>query len=145
MWTQAAAERVLRAMASAESLNPLPRRHLLTYRDTRAPGEASNETLPQTGTLAIFRLATGPQPVERPVSVVLGFALPQDKATHFTPPRVRVNSMLCTAIPQIHDSSVVYPVPEEALGDEVHAIEVESANDRPFTVNWVELSIGPVT
>lgn len=143
MWTRTAAEQVLRAMASVESLDLLPRRHLLTYHDTRAPGEASNEMLPQTGTLATFRLATGPKPVGRPVSVVLGFALPQDKAAHFTPPRVRVNSVFCTAIPQVHGSSVVYPVPEEALGDEVHAIEVESANDRPLTVNWVEMSIGP--
>ena len=145
MWTQAAAETYLRAMAAIETLAPLPRRHLLTYRDTRAPGEASNETLPQTSMLATFRLATGPRPAGRLVSVVLGFALPQDKAVHFAPPRVRVNSVLCTAIPQVQGSTVTYPAPAEAPGDEVHVIEVESATDRPFTVNWVEISIGPAT
>jgi hypothetical protein len=143
LWTQSAAEQVLRAMAAVESLDPLPRRHVLTYRDTRAPGEADNETLPQTGTLAVFRLATGPRPAGRAVSVVLGFALPQDKASHLVPPRVRVNTTLCSAIPQVQGTTVTYAVPEEALGDEVHAIEVESADDRPFTVNWVELSVGP--
>jgi hypothetical protein len=51
--------------------------------------------------------------------------------------------VLCTTVPQVQGASVVYLVPAEALGDELHAIEVESANDRPFTVNWVEMSIGP--
>ena len=82
---------------------------MLTYRGTRAPGEASNETLPQAGTLATFRLATGPKPVGRAVSVVLGSALPQDKANHFTPPRIRVNSVLCTAIPQVQGSTSDLP------------------------------------
>ena len=97
--------------------------------------------LPQTGTLAIFRLATGPRPTGRSVSVVLGFELPADRATHLVPPRIRVNSVLCTAIPQVCGSTVIYPVPDDALGDEVHTVEAASANDKPFTVIWVELSI----
>ncbi len=141
VWTQAEANRVLRAMASLDTLAALPRRHLLTYRDTRAPGEAPNETLPASGSLAIFRLQTGPRPTGRRVSVVLGFEMSGDKPTLLTPPRLRVNSVLCTDTPETHGAMVTYPVPEHALADEITTIEVEAEPGKTFKIVWAEVAI----
>ena len=141
LWTQAEGNQLLSAMASPEALAQLPRRHLLTYRDTRAPGEACNETLPQTGTLAIFRLATGPRPVGRRVTVTLGFRLPSEQATFLACPRVRVNSVLCTGAVEVQGANATYVAPTEALADEVTTVEVESVNDKPFTIIWVEVRV----
>ena len=76
------------------------------------PGEAGNEPLPVSGTLAIFRLQTGPRPGGRKVQVILGFELPQDKPTLFAPPAVRVNSILCEGTPRVQGTMVTYDVPE---------------------------------
>ena len=141
MWTQQEAETTLRAMASLETLAPLPRRHILTYADTRAPGEPDNNSLPLTGKLAFFRLQTGPRPSGRRVQVVLGFEPLQEAPVFFKPPTVRVNAVLCRATPQVQGTNITYDVPEEALAAEAHTIEVESADDKPFKVVWVEISI----
>jgi hypothetical protein len=141
MWTQEEANRTLRAMASLETLKVLPRRHLLTYRDTRAPGEAHNETLPASGSLAIFRLQTGPRPTGRRVQVVLGFELPTDKPILLTPPRLRVNSILCEGTPEVQGSLATYAVPEAALADEIHTIEVEADEGKTFKIVWAEIAI----
>ena len=140
-WTQAEANRVLRAMASLDTLQALPRRHLLTYRDTRAPGEAPNETLPASGSLAIFRLQTGPRPTGRRVKVVLGFEMASDKPALLAPPRVRVNSVLCTETPEVQGAMVSYAVPADALADEITTVEVEADAGKSFKIVWVEIAI----
>jgi hypothetical protein len=128
-------------MASLETLAPLPRRHILTYHDTQAPGAPGNTMLPVTGTLAIFRLQTGPKPIGRKVQVVLGFEALQETPFLLKPPSVRVNSVLCTSTPQVQNTALTYDAPDAALAGEAHTIEVESTDGKPFKVIWVEIKI----
>jgi hypothetical protein len=141
-WAQAEAETYVRAMSSLNAVAALPRRHILTYRDTRAPGEPDNDSLPQTGTLAVFRLHTGPRPVGREVRVVLGFEALQDAPFLFKPPVVRVNGVLCAQTPeQVGGTTIAYTVPQHALADEAHTVEIDSDDGKPFTVVWVEMAV----
>lgn len=141
MWNKADAERVFRAMSSVATLDRLSRRHVVTYRDTQAPGEVGNKLLPATGKLAIFRLHTGPRPAGRKVQVVLGFENESPRPALFKPPAVRVHAVLCPGIAQVQGTNAVYDVPGEALGDEIHTVEVESTDGQPFKIVWVEMSV----
>ena len=131
---QAEAIPVIHAMSSLATLDPLPRRHILTYDDTQAPGEPGNTMLPVEGKLAIFRLRTGPRPTGRKVQVTLGFELLQPAPAFFAPPKVRVNGVPCSEHPQQHGTNCIYDVPEDALTDESHTIEIDCVEDKPFKV-----------
>lgn len=141
MWDYEAAKKTLAAMTSLEALSQLPRRHILTYDDTQAPGELRKEALPFTGALGIFRLQTGPRPEGRRIHVVLGFQIPTDKPALFAPPQVRVNAQLLPGIAQVQGQTVMYETPADLMADEQTVIEVEDPDDKPFTLTWVEVAV----
>ena len=126
---------IVRAMGSLDALDKLPRRHALTHRDVRAPGEPSDDPLPASGTACAFRLQTGPKPEGRTVEVLLGL----DPASA-APPEVRVNGVVCPGPPRPRDGALAYRVPAEALADEAHVIETSSP--KPVRIVRVEFAVG---
>src|SRR5262249_37425940 len=123
-------------MAARDSLEALARCHAVTYRDVRAPGEPADNPLPATGARAAFRLQTGPKPNGRKVEVLL------ELAGNVTAPTVRVNGILCPA-PNTQGAGVfVFPVPEAALVDESHVIEVAAADGKSIIIVRVEFFVG---
>jgi hypothetical protein len=120
-------------MARFDTLNQLPRRHAVTYRDVLAPGETPDQPLPATGALCTFRLQTGPKPVGRKVEALV------ELQSEAPPPSLRINGALCDS-PKVENGKVlVYAVPGEALADRCHVLEVMS--DSPVTIVRVEFAV----
>ncbi len=130
----------VRAMASREALDPLARRHAVTYRDVHAPGEAADHPLPTSGGQCAFRVQTGPKPVARKVEVLLELERPREG--ELEPPTVRVNGTPCPAPAKQGAAVFVYPVPDAALADEAHVIETTAAAGKASTIVRVEFAIG---
>ena len=137
-WTKEQYDRTLNAMSSLDELDKLPRRHAVTYRDVRAPGEPADASLPASGNILAFRLQTGPEPAGRDVSVLLELEGEQVAA-----PELRVNGTLCPAPQKQSDAVFVYPVPEKALADEAHVVEAAAPGGNPMKITRVEFAIGP--
>jgi hypothetical protein len=141
-WTSQQFDETLQAMSSLETSQALPRRHIITYREILAPGElvarnarlllpkwSSSELsridspLPMVGSDLIFRLQTGPKPSGRKVQVVIG--LEKDTDTSLVPPKMRVNGVSCSLSDGQDGSTLMtYDVPEEALAEKEHVIEL---------------------
>jgi hypothetical protein len=133
---------LLRQTGSLETLRGKPRRHILTYTDTWAPGEAAASALParlEAGAWRAFRLATGPVDAAlRPV-VRLGLAGAAEGW------KVRVNTVDAVhegvAAPQrpwpkatVH----AWAPPAEAMRAGETVVEVTASS--PGAVEWVEVA-----
>jgi len=123
-WTAEEYKQTLKAMQNLRELQKLPRRHALTYRDTRAPGEPEDKALPAPGPLCVFRISTGPRPIGQTIRVLLELELADNKAP--APPRLRVNSVLCPLISQEEAAVFVFSVPPEAMMEEETVVEAEA-------------------
>lgn len=87
---------LLREVGRADTLTGKPRRHVLTFADTWAPGEARAIPLPQqctAGSWHSFRLATGPVPTARKASARLGIEGMSEAEVAAS--ELRVNGELC--------------------------------------------------
>ena len=135
LWAPEQFAAALRAMRSAEELAKLPRRHPVTYRDVRAPGEPNDDPLPATGTLCSFRLHTGPKPAGRKVELLLELAESSQAAS---PSEVRANGVVCPPAGQ-EGRAFTYTVPDAALADEAHVVEVAAGT--PVTLVRVEFAV----
>ncbi len=122
-----------------------PRRHVLTFADTWAPGEpAAPPQLPLKcgpGKWSAFRLATGPKPAPAPVSVRLGI----DGSSSGW--EVRLNGELCTAAGTVTPSHSspgkplsAFRAPEAAVVRGYNLVEVRAASEA--TIFWVEVMVG---
>ena len=160
-WTAGQYDETLKAMTSLETLQALPRRHAITFRECLAPGELVprnnlllfpklsgglteiDSPLPVIGSDLVFRLQTGPRPSGRDVRVVIG--LEKDTGTSLQPPRTAVNGVPCPLSDGgPGDELLTYDVPENALADEEHVIAL-AANQRHgnfIKVTKVEFAIG---
>ncbi len=139
-WTKEQYDTTLAAMGSIEELDRLPRRHAVTYRDVRAPGEPEDDPLPATGTILPFRIQTGPRPVDRKVEALIELPPGGEQSPA---PSLRVNGTVCPEPASEGEAVFIYPVPQEALTDEVTVVEATSADGKPITTTRVELAIGP--
>jgi len=155
-WTLEDLRSTFKEMASLSALEPLPRRHIVTYREIIAPGELVahpeillageltfvDSVLPARGKYGIFRLQTGPKPVDRKVQVVLGFIDGKRSAIN-----IRVNGIPCDLAAREQDGDRLrFDVPAEAFTEEAHVIEVYAnlTGGAPFVLTWVEMAIGAV-
>ena len=120
VWDRTKFKRLMGALSRLDTVAALPRRHAVTWRDVRAPGEPRETALPAEGRELEFRLVTGPRPAGRSVEVLLECA-----AAPAAPPAVRVNGTLCSP-PATSSAVLVYGVPAEALTQQEHVIEVSS-------------------
>ena len=152
-WTDDVVRETLTAMNSLEALDELHRRHVLTYREITAPGELImrppimspgelsfvDAALPARGKYGIFRLQTGPKPVDRKVQVVL-----ETRGCRSSEISIRVNGVPCDlATKEADGDRLLFDVPEHARTDEAHVIEVYAnlVVGPPFTIVWVEIDI----
>jgi len=138
-WTKQQYDTTLKAMQSLAALDKLPRRHGVTFRDTRAPGEPSDTPLPASGGICSFRVQTGPKPTGRKVEALIELESPDTSA-----PELRVNSVVCPAPKKEGKAAFVYPVPAEALTDEAHVIEATAQGGQAMKIVRVEFAVGGV-
>lgn len=137
---------LLREPGSLATLRDKPRRHVVTYTDTWAPGEPAAALLParmEAQTWRAFRLAVGP--VNRDLKPVLRLGV-EGEAAQWS---ARVNGALTErggkAGPERPwpDCPVwTFGIPANALHDGDCVVEVTAAS--PGAVQWVEIAFQPV-
>ncbi len=140
---------LLREIGNTKTMAGKPRRHVITYADTWAPGEPRAIALPATptkGELKEFRIHIGPKPKSGKVMVALGIQA-DTKITKKTL-EVRVNGDICSFI-----GPVKLPVPGPripAYGFEVPLSTAKRGNNlieivsqTKITIGWVEIKITP--
>ncbi|NLP08854.1 hypothetical protein GX408_00515 [bacterium] len=137
-WPQKTWLQTLRALSSIDTLASLPRRHLLTFHDVFAPGEATDYPLPAKGPRLFFRVITGPKPVGRPVQAVVELAPLAGETV--AAPALAVNSAVCDL--QGREQNVfTYSVAQSALQDQVQVVEIADVLSNPIQVVHVEITV----
>lgn len=139
-WSKEQYDTTLAAMQGIDKLRKLARRHAVTYRDVRAPGEPADDPLPATGAILPFRMQTGPKPIGRDVEVLTEVAPGGEEVAA---PSLRVNGTPCSAGEPQEPNAFAYAVPPAALADGVTVVEATAADAKPITVTRVEVGIGP--
>ncbi|MBL8177964.1 MAG: hypothetical protein JNK48_25020 [Bryobacterales bacterium] len=139
-------DRILREAGSLSSLAGKPRRHVITYPDTWAPGEPQAIPLPQSiskDQWRAFRLPTGPVPGDGTVEIRLGV-----EQSHARDWKVLLNGEQCRfasdtkpGMPQSPAPMFRFDAPLSALRRGFNAIEIEAAADARIV--WVELAWQP--
>ncbi|HEY3340512.1 MAG TPA: hypothetical protein VGK81_00785 [Anaerolineae bacterium] len=136
---------LLREVGSLQTMDGKPRRHVVTFADTWAPGEPHAYPLPAelpADGWGAFRLHIGPAPRAGRALACLGINQP-------FAPQVRVNGVSCEvtgkpvqiSIPKPEGALQQFDVPLEALVDGYNVIELHAAD--ALTVQWVEIDILP--
>jgi len=140
-------QETLKAMASLGSVQKLPRRVGVTYRDITAPGEQYRPPLPATGKEASFRIRLGPVPdrlwlcdVQIGVGPAPGALLPGLS--------VLVNGTPCKFLNEESAKDgfrlVSFRVPESALaGTEVDEVKVTTGEKASLSIRQVEMFLRP--
>ncbi len=138
---------LLREAGRAETLSGKSRRHVLTFADTWAPGEARAIPLPAQGSAGSwhsFRLATGPAPKSGPVHALFG--IEGISESDVASSELRVNGELCKWTgsvelqrPKPEAPVFSFEVPPSLLrhGYNVLEIRLKSA----CKIVWVEIAI----
>lgn len=144
-WSRPVYSQTLAAMASLDTLGPLPRSTAITYRDIVAPGESYTAPLPATGKELSLRLTAVPAgDARRPCEIRIEIASRTDGAR--TVPLVSANGRPCTFLKEeAADGArrIVWQAPSEAIGaDGACSLRIASAAENPTTVRKVELWIG---
>lgn len=138
--------RMLSEVGSLATLAGKPRRHILTYADTWAPGEpVARNGLPAEcapNRWHAFRLATGPQP-RGPVEAILGI---QGDPAALGKWAVRVNGEPCAfagpaGVAETRPDAPLYAwrVPPGLTSRGYNLIEVEASS--AGTIHWVEMAL----
>ncbi len=129
------------------------RRHIVTYADTWAPGEAQAYLLPETCSkdkTAMFRFHIGPKPTTGVSHVVIGLGEQGD--INIQTLAVRVNGELCTMDHNPMICQPIHPVakaiggfsiPSETLHDGYNLVEVTGNLKQSQEIVWMEISIVP--
>jgi hypothetical protein len=140
---------LLREVGDVSQMASQPRRHVLTFSDTWAMGEAPGVTLPAqvpADGWRAWRLHIGPCPEQADVFAVLAFDPAGGAAGEAA--ALRLNGETCgeaepvkLAAPCPVEPAWRYRVPLAALREGYNVIEVEAS--RALTVTWVELAIKP--
>jgi hypothetical protein len=134
---------LLREAGSLRTLEGKTRRHVVTYADTWAPGEAQGALLPAAcaaGEWREFRLHLGPIDGLLTARVVLC-------VTGGAPPEVYLNGRRCTALglveppePRLDSPATAWEAPAGA--PKRGANLVETLATEPVVIRWVEISVG---
>ncbi len=129
---------LLREVGQLATLAGKPRRHILTYADTYAPGETRAVPLPRelTGGWAAFRMPTGPKPVGMRMEIRLGFEGAGLK-------EVRLNGESCVAAgsrslpkPRPNGEALMFLPPQGAVARGANVVEVIGTGK----MHWVEIA-----
>ena len=144
--------RILREAGSMETATAHPRRHVVTYSDTWAPGEPEVYALPaqcSRGQTAAYKIHIGPRPTTGDVRVFVGLGEEGDRDTKLL--EVRVNGEPCSAsksaAPQyIHpvvQTMAGFDVPMAAIKEGYNMVEVASSAAAPCQIVWMEIMVIP--
>ena len=136
---------------SAKTVATKPRRHVVTYRDTVAPGMSSDVRLPVDGFKGgTFRIYTGPKPKKADAFVVVGLAQADGMAQGKF--EITINGSKCTPAPDLADLSlfsgvaraVQHQCPSDSLHDSYNEIQIKQLPGTPEQkIVWVELRVVP--
>ena len=143
---------ILQNAGALKTATTHPRRHVITYSDTWAPGEREVYVLPafcSQSQTAAFQIHIGPRPTSGKTRVFIG--LGEEGNCDITPLKVRVNGELCVAsesAPPIHMHPIVksmagFDVPLSAVIDGYNRVEVASSATEAGKIVWVEIYIIP--
>jgi hypothetical protein len=140
-------QETLKAMASLDSVQKLPRRVGVTYHDITAPGEQYRAPLPATGKDTTLQIRLGPVSDRLWLcDVVVGVAPAPGRVGSAL--SVRVNGAQCQfqseepAKGELRLTS--FRVPASALkGTEVHEVKVASEAQAPLGIRQVEMFLRP--
>lgn len=128
-----------------------PRRHVVTYRDTVAPGMSSDVVLPVDGFKGgTFRIFSGPAPKKADAMIVAGLA----QADGIAPSKfeITINGKKCNPSPDLTDLSLFSGVaravqhlcPSDSLRDGYNEIQIKQLPGEPQQkIVWVELRFVP--
>jgi len=143
---------ILREAGSMETATAHPRRHVVTYSDTWAPGEPEVYALPvhcSPGHTAAFQIYIGPRPAAGKVRVFIG--LGEEGSREAAPLDVRVNGEPCSASKSAPPTSI-HPVVKTMAGFDVpmaavkagyNRVEVACSAPEPSRIVWVEMMVIP--
>ncbi len=136
---------------SLETVTQKPRRHVITYRDTVAPGMSSDVVLPVDGfTGGTFRVYIGPAPKKAEVAVIAGLAQADGMAASKF--KIIINGKPCLPTTDLTDRSqfsgvaraVQHSYPSPSLRDGCNEIQIQQLPGEPEQkIVWVELRIVP--
>ncbi|MCQ6557536.1 hypothetical protein [Paenibacillus mendelii] len=139
---------LLREAGHVETLRGKPRRHIVTYADTWAPGEASANILPvhcAAGRSRSIRIHIGEKPNQQAAMILIG--MENGAGLLESGCRVYLNGQLCEWAgerilekPCPEGAVFGFHIPDHAMKDGFHVIEVST--DHEVTLGWVEIAIG---
>ncbi len=138
---------LLREVGELSTLEGKPRRHIMTYADTWAPGEASAIPLPkdcQAGRWYGFRIATGSVPTTNKINAFLGITgISEDDVRQSV---IRVNGEICplTGSPELPKPKPEAPVYKFAIQRKLlnrgyNLIEINPKQN--CQIIWAEIAI----
>ena len=143
--------RLLQEGLKLETVTRKPRRHVVTYRDTVAPGMSNDVVLPVDGFKGgTFRIYSGPAPRSADVYVVVGLS-PADGMLQ-SKFEVAINGKKCSPALDLTDLSlfsgvaraVEHECPSDSLRDGYNVIHIRQLmGEREQKIVWVELRIVP--
>ncbi|MFH1007285.1 MAG: hypothetical protein V1800_07265, partial [Candidatus Latescibacterota bacterium] len=144
--------KILREAGSLETATAHPRRHVVTYSDTWAPGEPEVYALPihlEEGQTAAFRIHIGPRSATGDVKVFVG--LGEEGSRETTLLEVCVNGEPCLAskgAPPTYIHPVVktlagFDVPLAATKAGYNRVEVKTSAADASQIVWVEIMVIP--
>jgi hypothetical protein len=141
-------QKSIHQVGSMDTMAGKPRRHVLTYPDTRAVGEARTSVLPlkcMKGQLSDLRLHIGPKPEKGKISVILGAGGIEMNGSSC---KVLVNGCICSfegssfiGKPRPESDLYSYDVPFSAAVNGYNIIEILTEED--LVIVWAEMYIVP--
>lgn len=142
---------ILENAGELSTLTTQPRRYVVTYSDTWAPGEAQGHLLPaecRKGQTAAFRIPIGPRPRSGAAWVYVGLG---EEGSLDADLEVFLNGVSCPAsstpapdhVHPIVQKIVGFDIPLDALHDGYNLVEVMSQQERAQQIAWVEIRLDP--
>lgn len=148
---KAAYQHTLREIASLETMAGKSRRHVLTFADHKAPGEAKDDPLPhdcKDGWMAEFRLPVGPTLLPQQKAQVRMEVRPRPADTGAAETfQVWINGEACAPAgdvappPGWEEPTLGFDVPATALTAGHNLIELRNGSGADVQVTWVEIAI----
>ena len=148
---KAAYQTLLQEGLGLDTVTKKPRRHVVTYRDTVAPGMSNDVRLPVPGFKGgAFQVHIGPKPSQADSFVVVGLA--QSDSIARSRFEVTVNGQVCAPASDLEELSQLsgvarasrYACPAPSLRDGPNDVQIRQLPGEPEQkIVWVELRIQP--
>lgn len=145
-------QQTLREIGSLRTMKGKSRRHLVTNADIVVPGIPEKILLPQelaSGAAGVFRISTGPVPVDGQL-VQVRFAIEQPEPAKGAEWEVRINGTKCRSLgrmtppPASSAPTHAFEAPVSAVRRGLNEVEIQNLSDVKLQLMWVEMAFsGP--